>query len=315
MFREEDFPKLETFNKNSARHTPKIQNCAPTILPSGETVRPNPIEDVLNWQTENSLVQNSALISIHKDVTEVKGKVDHIDTTVRTQNSQVSHVINVFERRLEDLKYIMPTSSFSLDEFILNKEKETKFIQDQLHVLRTTGEVPKFDLGPATPPPKVSPAFGATPIRNWPITFYFGNVTTPSPSAFFPDQQQPASKPFDIGEVLREYRRNKQIQKDAEEARKFAEKEERQAEKERKRKNKQTAQEPPSSLMYNIHTNPVFSLEQETKANEATKVYDNPLSSMLHELHDESVPYISTYVEESKSSESVSIEEDCSLDL
>ena len=75
MFSEADFPKLETFNKNGSRHTPKIQNIAPTVLPSGETVRPNPTEDVLNWQTENSLVQNAALTSIHKDVSAVKVKL------------------------------------------------------------------------------------------------------------------------------------------------------------------------------------------------------------------------------------------------
>ena len=184
----------------------------------------------------------------------------------------------------------MPTNSSSLAEFILNKEKETKFIQDQLHVLHTTGEVPKFDLGPATPPPKVSPAFGATPIRNWPTPFYFGSVTTPSPSVFFPDQQPQVSKPFDIGEVLREYRRNKQIQKDAEKARKLAEKEQKQAEEERKRKDKQIAQEPPSSLMYNVHTNPVFSLEQEIKANELQRsviilFHLCYMNSMMNQFH------------------------------
>ena len=47
--------------------------------------------------------------------------------------------------------------------------------------------------------------------------------------------------------------------------------------------------------MYSVHTNPIFSLEQERKANEATKVYDNPLSSMMKDLPDDSIPYISTY--------------------
>ena len=55
--------------------------------------------------------------------------------------------------------------------------------------------------------------------------------------------------------------------------------------------------------MYTVHTNPAFSLEQEKKANDATKIYDNPLSSMIHELHEESVPYISTYTQASDSSE------------
>ena len=39
MFREEDFPKLETFNKNGVRHTPKIQNSAPMVLPSEKLSR------------------------------------------------------------------------------------------------------------------------------------------------------------------------------------------------------------------------------------------------------------------------------------
>ncbi|CDP21204.1 unnamed protein product [Coffea canephora] len=81
-FSEADFPKLETFNKNGSRHTPKIQNISSTILPSGETVQPNPSEDVLNWQTENSLVQNIALTSIHRNVSEVKGKIEQIDLKI-----------------------------------------------------------------------------------------------------------------------------------------------------------------------------------------------------------------------------------------
>ena len=166
MFKEEDFPKLESFVKNGSRHIPKIQNAVPTVLPSGEIVGPSPTEEVLNWQTENSLVQNSALTSIHKNVTEVRGKVDHIDTTVKTQNSQVSHMIKVLEERLEGLKYELPSNSSPLANFVLNKEKETQFIQNQIATLRTTGEVPKFDIGPMESASKVSPGYGATPIRN-----------------------------------------------------------------------------------------------------------------------------------------------------
>ncbi|CDP21971.1 unnamed protein product, partial [Coffea canephora] len=166
MFSEADFPKFETFNKNGSRHTPKIQNISSTILPSGETVRPNPAEDVLNWQTENSLVQNTALISIHKNISEAKDKIEQIDTTVSTQQSQVSHMIEVFEKRLQELKYIMPSDPSTLADFILNKEKETKFIQDQLHVLKTTGQVPTYDVGPSSPLSRVSSMYGAVPLRN-----------------------------------------------------------------------------------------------------------------------------------------------------
>ena len=49
--------------------------------------------------------------------------------------------------------------------------------------------------------------------------------------------------------------------------------------------------------MISTYTNPTFSVEQERKANETTRVYDNPLSLVLEELHDDSVPYISTYTE------------------
>ena len=55
-------------------------------------------------------------------------------------------------------------------------------------MLRTTGEVSTYDNRPATPPhPKVSSIFGATPLRNWPTPFYFGGVTIPSLSMFFPE--------------------------------------------------------------------------------------------------------------------------------
>ncbi|CDP20491.1 unnamed protein product [Coffea canephora] len=248
MFSEADFPKLETFNKNGSRHSPKIQNISSTVLPSGETVRPNPSEDVLNWQTENSLVQNTALISIHKNISETKDKIEQIDTNVSTQQSQVSHMIEVFEKRLQELKYIMPTDPSMLVDFILNKEKETKFIQDQLHILKTTGQVPVYDVGPSTPLSKVSSMYGAVPLRNWPTPFYFGGVSTPSPSLYFSEQQPQVSKPFDIAATLREYRKNKQIQKDAEIAKEMARKEQKKAEAERERKAKQAVIEPPDLL-------------------------------------------------------------------
>ena len=110
--------------------------------------------------------------------------------------------------------------------FVLNQKKETHFIKNQIETLRTTGEIPKFDVGPIEPfVPKISPGFGATPIRNWPTPFYFGGVTTPNPSIFFPSQQEQTPPPFNIAKVLREYRKNKQKQKDEERERKKGEKE------------------------------------------------------------------------------------------
>ena len=114
----------------------------PTILSIGETVRPSMSDEVLNWQTENSLVQNSILTSIYKNMTEVKDKDDQIDITVKVQNSQVSHMINVLEKRLENLKYELLSHSSSLANFVANQEKETKFIRNQIETLRTTGETP-----------------------------------------------------------------------------------------------------------------------------------------------------------------------------
>ena len=146
MFNEEDFPKLEPFIKNGSRHVPIVQNAHPTVLPTGETVRSSPIEEIMNWQTENSLVQNTALNSIHKNVTEVKGKIDHVDTAVKTQNSQVSHMIEVLEKTLENLKYELLSYSSSLANFVLNQEKKTRFIKNQIETLKTTSEVPKFDV-------------------------------------------------------------------------------------------------------------------------------------------------------------------------
>ena len=63
MFKEEEFPPLESFVKNGSKHTPKIQNIAPIVLPTRETVSPSPAKEVLNYHTENSLVQNAALLS------------------------------------------------------------------------------------------------------------------------------------------------------------------------------------------------------------------------------------------------------------
>ena len=115
-------------------------------------------------------------------------------------------MISVLERRLASIKFDSPLNASSLANFVLNQEKETAFLQKQIATLKTTGEVPKYDVGPAEPPPQVSSGFGAIPLRNWPTPFYFGNVTTPNPSVFFPDQSPPTSKkPWDIAEVLREY--------------------------------------------------------------------------------------------------------------
>ena len=151
--------------------------------------------------SENSLVQNSALTSIHHNVSEVSQKVnhintsvDHLDTSVKSQKEEVSKMISILEQRLASIKYDSPTNSSSLANFVLNQEKETKFLQRQIATLKETCEIPKYNIGPSEPPPQVSSRFGAIPLRDWPTSFYFGNVTTPNLSVFFPDQPQPASK-------------------------------------------------------------------------------------------------------------------------
>ena len=58
--------------------------------------------------------------------------VNHLDTTTQSQKDQVSHMINVLEKRLESLKYNMPTTSSSLANFVLSREKETKFFKTKL---------------------------------------------------------------------------------------------------------------------------------------------------------------------------------------
>ncbi|CDP21822.1 unnamed protein product [Coffea canephora] len=203
MFQETDFPPLESFVKNGSKHTPKIQNAAPIILPTGESATTDISYEILNWQMENSLVQNSALTSIHHNVSEVSQKVnhintsvDHLDTSVKSQKEEVSKMIRVLEQRLASIKYDSPANSSSLANFVLNQEKETKFLQRQIATLKETGDVPKYDIGPFEPPPQVSLGFGAIPLRNWPTPFYFGNVTTPNPSVFFPDQPQPVTTPL-----------------------------------------------------------------------------------------------------------------------
>ena len=96
MFQEADFPPLESFVKNGSKHTPKIQNAAPVILPTGESATTDISYEILNWQTENSLVQNSALTSIHQNVSEVSQQVstlgtsvNHLDTSVNSQKEEV----------------------------------------------------------------------------------------------------------------------------------------------------------------------------------------------------------------------------------
>ena len=58
-----------------------------------------------------------------------------------------------------------------------------------------------------------------------------------------------------------------------------------------------------------VCSNPEFSLEQEKTEEEITRIYDNPLSSMLEELHQESVPYISIYDQLEKDSNDSEITE------
>lgn len=300
MFQEADFPPLESFVKNGSKHTPKIQNAAPIILPTGEAATTDISYEILNWQTENSLVQNSALTSIHQNVSTVSQQVstlgtsvNYLDTSVNSQKEEVSKMISVLERRLASLKYDSPLNASSLANFVLSQEKETAFLQKQIATLKTTGEIPKYDVGPSEPPSQVSLGFGAIPLRNWPTPFYFAPVTTPNPSVFFPDQPQPISqKPWDIAEVLREYRRKKKAQAKKEKEEQKIEAQQKRQEEERQRKQKQIATE--TSLMYTIQSNPIFSARQEQQAVEATKVYENPLSSMLEDLHQQSIPCLTT---------------------
>ena len=168
--------------------------------------------------------------------------------------------------------------------------------------MKETGEVPKYDVGPSEPPPQVSSGFGAIPLRNWPTPFYFGNVTTPNHSVFFPDQPQPVSTPWDIAKVLREYRRNKKAQAKKEKENQNAEAEQKKQEEERQRKAKQVV--PETSLMYTVQSNPTFSVHQEKKAVESTRIYENPLSSMLEDLHQDSIPCLTTSKADNNSDQS-----------
>ena len=62
-----------------------------------------------------------------------------------------------WKKRLENLKYNLPTHSSSLVKFVENQEKEAKFIKNQIESLKATGEVPKYSGTFELPPPTVSP--------------------------------------------------------------------------------------------------------------------------------------------------------------
>ena len=68
-------------------------------------------------------------------------------------------MISVLEKRLASLKYDSPLNASSLANFVLNQEKETTFLQKQIATLKTTGEIPKYDIGPSEPSPRVSSGF------------------------------------------------------------------------------------------------------------------------------------------------------------
>ena len=96
-----------------------------------------------------------------------------MEKEVKTQNAQISHMISVLEKRLNELKYALPMTNSPLSHFKEQQDKEENFLKRQITSPKSIG---KFRTKPK-PSSQVASAFGTIPTSSLLTYCYFD--TTP----------------------------------------------------------------------------------------------------------------------------------------
>lgn len=173
LFTNLDFPPLARFEKDKASHIPKIQNAKKVVLHFGEIQPKSGIEEVLNWQTENSIAHNQKLVPISTDVSEIKKmtEIQHLKL------AKIQNKIDALKRHYELLNFAKPDPGMSPTQFQLQVLKETDSLSRMIESLRE--EASKTILKPTPDPiscvppsiPSVSPSFTfSQPVSFLPTT-------------------------------------------------------------------------------------------------------------------------------------------------
>ncbi|KAK8999792.1 hypothetical protein V6N11_065288 [Hibiscus sabdariffa] len=181
---DKDFPPLEEFTEKEFKHAPKI----PTPL-HGE--RTSAAEATLNWQTENSIAQNTALQRIDSKVTQMGAKLNQIKVDGNTKIA--NELIVLLHKRLQQVEKQTTPPGLDLFYHLELKEKEIQTLKEQIRMLEETGQVPQpleeeefFQSLRRGPPPKPQPSIFASSHTE---------VTSPSQNFLFAARTAETKKP------------------------------------------------------------------------------------------------------------------------
>ncbi|KAF8071423.1 hypothetical protein N665_1127s0003 [Sinapis alba] len=124
-----DFPSREDFFKDNIAHSPKILSQA---IDSSGPSKLSQAEKVLNWQTENSLVQNRLLSTINHKVDQL---AEGYNKTLHSLQSSITEIHgrlnNLHQEMMSMARHMMvDTTQFR------NKEAETASLKNQLKDLQ-----------------------------------------------------------------------------------------------------------------------------------------------------------------------------------
>ncbi|GMN57095.1 hypothetical protein TIFTF001_026195 [Ficus carica] len=132
---EEEFPPLRAITKDGSTQQPKMLNPR-TVEPDGTIKKISPAEAVMNWQSENLIVQNKVLQKIDHKISQVEFKIDQ--SNIRLIKSQT--ILERLEAQIQtthlEMMRLVNTTSFS-SRLFTEKEAEMKSLQTQLVALRT----------------------------------------------------------------------------------------------------------------------------------------------------------------------------------
>ncbi|KAK8481276.1 hypothetical protein V6N11_031157 [Hibiscus sabdariffa] len=124
-----DFPPLEEFMEKEYKHVPKI----PSPLVGGKT---SAAESTLNWQTENAIAQNKVLHRIDTKVTQMKIKIDQIETKVDSNMKIANELMVLLHKRLQQIEKQPTPPGVELFYHLEMKQKEIQTLKEQISIRR-----------------------------------------------------------------------------------------------------------------------------------------------------------------------------------
>jgi hypothetical protein len=144
----------------------------------------SPTEEVLNWQSKNTLAQNEMLKQLDHKIDQVTSEVQHIKQTLTPLEKLYQDMVSHVQRLDKELRYMLATKQTG-PEFNL-KEQELRKVQKELDRINAEKQAPRPEwqpssfstLCPTLPSPSIPGSFVSSP-------FSFLSTDTNQPLSFF----------------------------------------------------------------------------------------------------------------------------------